>query len=191
MAENKVKFGLNNVYVAKITEENGNITYGTPFRIPGAVNLSADPDGDMTPFYADNVKYYIANANNGYSGDLEIALVPKQFKIDILGQREDTNGALVESSEDKVSSFALMGEIDGDEKKRRFVYYNCTAKRASTTAKTTENSKDPQTEKLNITMAPRTSDNLVKSTLEPSSTNKTVYDAFFTEVFEPTISQSV
>ena len=56
MAENKVKFGLSNVHIAKITEEDGAITYGTPFAMPGAVSLSADPEGETTPFYADNIK---------------------------------------------------------------------------------------------------------------------------------------
>ena len=54
MAEtkNKVKFGLSNVYIAKITETEDGITYGTPFAMPGAVGLNADPEGDTTPFYA-------------------------------------------------------------------------------------------------------------------------------------------
>lgn len=191
MAENKVKFGLSNVHVAKMIENDGVISYDTPFKIPGTVSLSADPDGDVTEFYADNVKYYVANANNGYTGDLEIALIPKQFLKDILGQREDTNGALVEASEDTNAQFALMGEIIGDAKKRRFVYYNCTAKRSSTTMKTTEKTKEPQTDKLSLSMAPRTTDKLVKATLEPSASNTATYNAFFESVFEPTFSQSV
>ena len=29
---NKVKFGLSNVHIAKITEKDGEITYGTPLK---------------------------------------------------------------------------------------------------------------------------------------------------------------
>ena len=186
MAEtnNKVKFGLSNVHIAKITEADGEITYGVPFAMPGAVGLTAEPEGDTTPFYADNIKYYIAVANNGYTGDLEIAMTPKEFLTQILGQEEDTNGALFESSDDVNARFALMGEIEGDAKKRRFIYYDCTATRPSAEMNTIEESKEPQTDTISITMAPRTSDKVIKAVIEPNETNEEVYNAFFTKVYE-------
>lgn len=182
--KNKVKFGLSNVHIAKITEEDGEITYGTPFAVPGAVSLTAEPEGDTTPFYADNIKYYIAVANNGYTGDLEIAMTPKEFLTQILGQFEDTNGALIESANDVNARFALMGEIEGDVKKRRFVYYDCTATRPSTEMNTVEESKEPQTDTISITMAARSSDNVIKAVIEPTEENQDVYDTFFTKVYE-------
>lgn len=191
MADNKVKFGLSNVHIAKITEENGEIKYGTPFAMPGAVSLSADPEGDTTPFYADNIKYYIAVANNGYTGDLEIAMTPEQFLTEILGQEKDENGALIEKSDDVNARFALMGEIEGDVKKRRFVYFDCTAARPSAEMNTVEESKEPQTDTISITMAARSTDNAIKAVIEPSETNKAVYDAFFTKVYEKNATASV
>lgn len=186
MAEtnNKVKFGLSNVHIAKITEADGEITYGTPFPMPGAVALSAEPEGDTTPFYADNIKYYIAVANNGYSGDLEIAMTPQEFLTQILGQSVDSNGAVFESSDDVNARFALMGEIEGDVKKRRFVYFDCTATRPSAEMNTIEESKEPQTDKLSITMAPRSTDKAIKAVIEPSEENQEVYNTFFTKVYE-------
>ena len=181
---NKVKFGLSNVHIAKITEADGEITYGTPFPMPGAVGLTAEPEGDTTPFYADNIKYYIAVANNGYTGDLEIAMTPEEFLTQILGQEKDTNGALFESSDDVNARFALMGEIEGDAKKRRFIYYDCTATRPSAEMNTVEESKEPQTDTISITMAPRSSDNVIKAVIEPSEENQEVYNTFFTKVYE-------
>ena len=191
MAENKVKFGLSNVHIAKITEENGEITYGTPFAMPGAVSLTADPEGDTTPFYADNIKYYIAVANNGYTGDLEIAITPQEFITQILGQQTDANGALFESSNDVNARFALMGEIDGDQKKRRFVYFDCTAARPSAEMNTIEESKEPQTDTVSITMAARSTDNAIKAVIEPTEENKAIYDAFFDSVYVKDASASV
>ena len=183
-SSNKVKFGLSNVHIAKITEVNGEITYGTPFEMRGAVGLTAEPEGETTPFYADNIQYYVAVANNGYSGDLEIAITPKEFLTQILGQEEDTNGALFESSDDINARFALMGEIDGDVKKRRFVYFDCTAARPSAEMNTIEDTKEPQTDTIAITMTPRSSDHVIKAVIEPSETNQDIYDTFFTKVYE-------
>lgn len=189
--KNKVKFGLSNVHIAKITEEDGEITYGTPFAVPGAVSLTAEPEGDTTPFYADNIKYYVAVANNGYTGDLEIAMTPKEFLTQILGQLEDKNGALIESANDVNARFALMGEIEGDIKKRRFVYYDCTAARPSAEMNTVEESKEPQTDTISITMAARSSDNVIKAVIEPSEENKAVYDTFFQKVYEKNATAGV
>lgn len=189
--KNKVKFGLSNVHIAKITETDGQITYGTPFAMPGAKGLSADPEGDTTPFYADNIKYYIATSNQGYTGDLEIAITPEEFLTQILGQVKDTNGALFESADDINARFALMGEIEGDAKKRRFIYFDCTATRPSAEANTTEESKEPQTDTISISMSPRSTDKAIKAVIEPSEENKAVYDTFFEKVYEKDAKASV
>lgn len=191
MSSNKVKFGLSNVHIAKITETNGAITYGTPFAMPGAVSLSADPEGDTTPFYADNIKYYIATSNQGYTGDLEIAMTPDEFLTQILGQVADDNGALFESADDVNARFALMGEIDGDVKKRRFVYFDCTATRPSAEMNTNEESKEPQTDTISISMSPRSTDKAIKAVIEPTTENQAVYDTFFTRVYEKDATASV
>ena len=66
---NKIRYGLKNVYVAKATVSETNVvSYGTPVAIPGAVSLSLDTEGDVNPFYADNIVYYRSVNNNGYSG---------------------------------------------------------------------------------------------------------------------------
>ena len=87
---NKIKYGLKNVYYAVATEgEGGVLSYATPVRIPGAVNLSMEAQGDTTPFYADNILYWQGIANNGYSGTLEIATVPDSFRTDVLGDVDE------------------------------------------------------------------------------------------------------
>ena len=188
---NKVKFGLSNVHIAKITETDGAITYGTPFPMPGAVSLTAEPEGETTPFYADNIQYYVAVSNNGYTGDLEIAMTVKEFLTQILGQQEDTNGAIFESSDDVNARFALMGEIEGDAKKRRFVYYDCTATRPSAEMNTIEDTKEPQTDTISITMTPRSTDHVIKAVIEPNETNQDVYNEFFDAVYEKDAQASV
>ena len=184
--KNKVKFGLSNVHVAKMTiGENGAVTYGTPIKIPGAVNLSLDAEGENEPFYADNVKFFESFANNGYSGELEIAKIPDEFLKEILGQKIDSIGGVLENKNDVISPFAFMYQIEGDATGTRFCYYNTTVSRPSTEASTTEDTKTPNTDTLSITTSERSDTGDVRYKLALSDTNKTEYDAFFDEVPEP------
>ncbi len=182
---NKVKFGLSNVYIAPITTSSTEgVTYGTPFHIPGAVNLTLDPEGEAADFHADNIKYFTDTANQGYSGSLEMALITDEFRTKILGETTDTNGAMFENKNDTITDFALGFQIDGDKQNRKFWYYNVSATRPSTNSQTVENSKEPVTDTLNITATPRISDGQVRTYLEESNENKTAYDSFFESVYE-------
>lgn len=124
MAENKVRFGLKNVYYAKLTEssDNTNNTYATPVAVPGAVNLTMDSNGTDGTFYADNVAYYKTFANNGYSGELEMARVNDAMMKDIWGMTVE-NGVLVEKTGIQPSPFALLFQIEGDTNEELHVLY--------------------------------------------------------------------
>ena len=51
MADNKVVFGLRNAHYSIITEgEGGEITYGVPVALKGAVEISLDPRGKQRIF---------------------------------------------------------------------------------------------------------------------------------------------
>ena len=185
---NKVKFGLSNVYISKVTYSEGSYTYGTPFALKGAVNLTLDPEGDSADFYADNTKYFTASNNQGYSGSLEIALISDEFRTTILGEQTDSNGALFESKDDTISDFALGFQIDGDSANRRFWLYNVSAARPSTSSQTIESSKEPVTDTLNITATARLTDGKVKVFMEKTEANTTAYNSFFSTVYEATPS---
>ena len=73
----RVKFNIHNVHYAVAKNGGG---WDAPVAIPGAVSFSLEPQGDVSPFYADGMVYYNAVANNGYSGDLEMAMFPKDFR---------------------------------------------------------------------------------------------------------------
>lgn len=186
---NKVKYGLKNVYYAKANDNgSGVLTYETPVPIPGAVNMAMEAQGDTTPFYADNITYWQSVANNGYSGTLEIALIPDSFREDILGEVADDNGVQVESAGQKGSEFALLFQFEGDANAARLCFYRCTATRAAVNGQTTEASISPQTETLNLTAMARISDELVKSRCD-EATAAAQYAAWFTEVYEPDFTE--
>lgn len=183
---NKIKYGLKNVHAAIQTETDGAYSYATPTAIPGAVSLSLEAQGEASPFYADDCEYYVSAGNNGYSGDLEIALIPEWFRTDILQETKDSNGVLVETSDGKQAvRFALLFEFAGDVKAVRHVMYNCTVARPAVGSKTKEENVEPQTESLTITSKPRT-DGLVKSKTGDTTATAT-YEGWYTDVYVPTI----
>lgn len=188
MEKNKVKFGLNRVHWAKILsyDEDGMPVYAAPVRLPGAVSLSIDASGENEPFYADNCVYYMCNNNSGYEGDLEIALVTTDFATEILGQKLDSKGVLVESNDAEVAKFALFFEFEGDKHKIRHVMYRCSVARPATESATTEDSKEVKTESLSLT-ASALENGLVKSK-SCEATDKTVYDNWYKSVYIPTFT---
>ena len=183
--KNRIKYNLKNVHAAILTKgDDGTFSYGTPTAIPGAVSMSLDAEGDSSPFYADGIVYYRSTANNGYTGTLEIALVPEWFRTDILQEEKDSNGVLIERSDvtDSVY-FALLFEFDGDAHAIRHVLYNCTASRPSIASQTKESTIEPGTETLNLAADPR-EDGLVKSRTGDDTTNAT-YNSWYRQVYVP------
>ena len=190
--ENKIKFNIKNVHVAKqtetVTETGTTYNYEDPKRIPGAVSISMDAEGEISTFYADGIAYYVTSANNGYSGDLEMALIPSWFREEILNETKDANGVLVENSNNGTNPFALLFEFDGDAKAIRRCMYNCTCTRPSIESETKEETVEPGTETLSITNSPRT-DGLVKSQTGPDTTVE-AYNDWYKKVYVPKIENT-
>ena len=186
---NKIKYGIKNCYYAKATiSTSGTATYSTPVALPGAVSLSLEPQGDTSPFYADNIVYFTSVANNGYEGDLELAKVPDDFYKDILGYIEDGGGALVEDANASVVHFALLGQFEGDAHAKRFVMYNCVAKRPSVAGSTKTETIEPQTETISISCTTVfntvLNTDVVKASVVESTTG--AYTSWLTTVYQTT-----
>lgn len=185
---NKVKYNLKNVHAAKLTETVtdgvSTFTYAKPQAIPGAVSISLDAEGESSPFYADGIVYFRSVTNNGYSGDLEIALIPEWFRTEILREQLDANGVLVENNDNAESvKFALLFEFDGDVRAIRHILYNCSASRPSIESETKEDTIEPGTETLSITADPR-ADGLVKARTG-DTTDAAAYAAWYNNVYIP------
>ena len=182
--KNKVRFGLKNAHYAKATfDEDGNVTYAKPVRLPGAVSLSMDPEGENENFYADDIVYFVINNNAGYEGDLELALIPEEFLKDILHEEEDANGVLLENADTTFERFALLFEFTGDQHAIRHVFYCCSASRPSAEGDTKEDEKEVKTEELSI-IASALASGYVKAK-SSVNTSKAVYDAWYDTVYMP------
>ncbi|MDP7981524.1 major tail protein [Bacillus multifaciens] len=188
MNENKVTFGLKNVYYALFDVKDGVVTFKTPTPIPGAVELTFDPRGDLIEFYADDMLYYSASNNQGYDGTLNIATIPEQFAIDALGEQLDAeDGVLNELADAKGKPYALLFEFDGDVNATRHVMYNCSASRPTIASKSKTNSAEPNTNELKFVSSPIdiNGKRMVK-TKTTSKTTQAIYDNWYKKVYVKT-----
>ena len=189
MPENKIKYGIKNVHYAIATiAADGSATFGTPKAFPGAVSLSLSAEGDRSPFYADNIEYWVGQANRGYSGSLEVARVIDDFATDILGEIEDSKHVLYEDADAGAVHFALIFQFEGDANATRHVLYNCTASRPNIDGTTKGESIEPATETIELSAASiwvaALSKNIVKAKTT-ADTSTADYNSFLTTVYVP------
>ena len=184
----KVKFGLKNAYyaLATISTVDGSATYGTPKRLPGAVSISMDPAGEQTVFRADDVAFYVTGGSMGYTGELELAMIPDSFRVDCLGEDNSVEGIILEMADSSPQPFALLFEFTTDENAIRHAFYNCVASRTNISGKTKGESTEVQTDTINITASAiynsTKSANIVKAKAESAATS---YGTWYTHVYQP------
>ena len=189
MANNKVKYNLKNAHYAMLqTSEEGVVSFGTPVALPGAVSISLDANGEPENFYADGTAYYVINNNMGYDGDLELALIPEDFRIEALNETLDDKKVLIENADSELNAFALLFEFDGDVKHIRHVLYNCSASRPGISGKTNEENREVQTETLTIKATPLAS-GVVKAKTG-NETDAATYADWYKAVYMPTVTET-
>lgn len=169
---NKVQFGLKNVhYAIQSVNTSGAIEFSTPVAVPGAVALTLDPNSSVTPFYADNMVYYNAIANNGYTGSLEIAKVPDSMLSDVWGMTADASGVIVENNGTEPKNFALLYQIDTDANNEFYVLYNVSATKPGVGSSTIGDTKEPQTQTCEVTATALADGKILARTTDTTSTS--------------------
>ena len=189
MANNKVKYNLKNAHYAMLNVgDDGEVTFGTPVPLPGAVSISLDANGEPENFYADGCAYYVINNNMGYDGDVELAIIPESFRIAALNETLDDKKVLIENANTELNAFALLFEFDGDVKHIRHLLYNCSASRPGIAGKTNEESREVQTETLTVKATPLATGVVKAKTGD--TTDATVYNNWYKSVYMPTITDA-
>lgn len=177
--KDKVKFGIKNVHIfPQLTDEP---TYKEGIAVPGAVSLSMDAQGEIKKFYADNIVYYQTSTNNGYEGDLEVALIPDEVYEEIFNFVKDEDKVYTENASKNVVPFAMTFEEEGDQSGTKFVFYNCTATRPSRSHSTVEDTKEPTTQTLSISIAPLHDGNVMA--MSCAETTLAVLNDWHTDVY--------
>lgn len=179
--KDKVKFGIKNVHYALLTDET-TPTFETPVAIPGAVSLSLEANGDSSPFYADDMQYFVTIVNNGYTGDLEVALFHSQFLEDIFGYTiSEKDKVATENANIQPKPFALLFEEEGDVNGTKYVLYNCICTRPSRSLATTTETTEPQTQTVSVTASPLSDGRTMAYTTD--ETPAEVLTAWYNEVW--------
>ena len=142
----KVKFGLSNLKVFP-RENNGTVTYKEGIAIPGAVSLTLEKEVSEAIFYADNTVYYSNKLSNGFTGEMEVADLPKEVMLALLDYAEATEGGILQTNKAGVPC-ALGFSVDTDEAARKFMLYNVTLSETSEEFATKEDEVEPTTSKL-------------------------------------------
>lgn len=201
----KVQFGLSEIHLFPLTESTDSstgvvtATYGTAVAFPGAVNLSLSVESeDPDPFYADDGIYYQpAAVSKGYTGTLEVALLPASIKTAFLNFIEDEDETIIELGSGEKKFFGMTCEKQTDTGTIKKVFYKCSFGIPEFSAATIEDSKSPATESVPITIIPTAkkytyspstgvsvSTTVVSGTADETS-DATVYANWHTSIHEP------
>lgn len=150
--QNKVEFGVSNVHIGTYTEGSSGVTFGTAIALPGATGLTLEPQSDEQTFYADNVKYWSAFSDNGFTGSLTVARFTDEIKKAFLGYVELADGGLGKEKNAIKPKVFISFQAEGDQESRRVVLYNVSLGEINREYNTTEENTEPVTESIDISV---------------------------------------
>lgn len=184
---NKVEFGISQLHVGtySVATTDGSAILGTPYHQAGAVAFSPEEQSEKNTFYADNIEYYTNYSGGTFEGDLEVAMFDDQFKKNFLGYVALTNGGVAAKKNATKPNVYIAFQVEGDAESRRVIMYNCQLGAISREYNTIEESKEPTTEKLTVTV---TGDNKTGVSMATLSTSASGYNSLFTSPTAPVIT---
>ena len=167
--ENKVIFGLENLHFGTYdTAADGTVTMGAPYHLPGSTRLALDPESEDTTFYADNGVYYKTTNDNGYTGELENANYTDEFKVRFLNWVNLPTGGIAQKKDKENRNVYMVFEIKGDKERRRGILWNVALGMINREYSTTENTKEPVTATLPITVMGDNATGLTRAMFKPT-----------------------
>ena len=176
---NKVEFGISNLYVGtySVVATTGAVTMGTPYHQAGAVSFSPEEQSENNKFYADNVVYYSGYTGGTFEGDLEVAKFDDTFKTQFLGYITKGDGGLGLVKNATKPNVYIAFQVEGDAQSRRIIMYNCSLGGITREYSTEEESIEPATETIAVTVA---GDNKTGISMVSYNQGVTGYSTLFT-----------
>lgn len=186
--KNKVVFGVSNLHVGTYdVGEGGIVTLGTPYKLPGTVNISLEPESEENKFYADNIVYWSAYSDNGLTGEIENALFDDTFLTTFMNYIELDDGGIAQIKGMQNKPVYMMFQGDGDAENRRLIFYNVTLGQITREYATTEDTVEPQTATLAFTVNGDNGTGITRVSYGPDSD---VYDTMFTTAPVPELPEA-
>lgn len=174
---NKVEFGISQLHVGTYEDDGeGNVTLGTPYHQKGAVSFAPEEQSEATNFYADNIVYYSGYSGGSFEGDLEVAKFDDAFKTAFLGYKTLRNGGLANVKNATKPNVYIAFQVEGDAESRRIIMYNCSLGGITREFNTIEETKEPTTETLAVTV---TGDNNTGVSMASFRPDDAGYDTLF------------
>lgn len=183
---NKVEFGISNLHVGTYEDDGeGNITLGEPYHQKGAISFSPEEQSEATNFYADNINYWSGYSGGTFEGDLEVAKYDDAFKVAFLAYKRLTNGGLANVKGVTKPKVYIAFQVEGDAESRRVIMYNCSFGAITREFSTIEDTKEPATETLAVTV---TGDNTTGVSMASFLPDDAGYDSLFTSPSAPELA---
>ena len=181
---NKVEFGISNLYVGTYSvNTTGSVTMGTPYHQAGAVSFSPEEQSESNKFYADNTVYWAGYTGGTFEGDLEVAKFDDAFKTQFLGYISKADGGIGVVKNATKPNVWIAFQIEGDSESRRCIMYNCSLGGITREYATEEESIEPATETIAVTVA---GDNKTGVSMVSYNQTATGYSTLFTNPPAPT-----
>lgn len=184
-SKNTIEYGISQVHYSVITydQDTNESTYSKPKPLKGATTLNLDVVGDNTTIFADNIAYFIATSNQGYSGTLTIIKPTSDFLTEVFNLLPDNNKVNVEYSHNTIKEIALGFQVEGDQERRRIWLYRVSVGRPVQEHKTKAETLEADTYSIALKVIPRQDDNAIKIFVNEND-SLTAYSGWFDEVYK-------
>jgi phi13 family phage major tail protein len=150
---NKVEFGISELHIGTYEDDGeGTVTLGTPYHQKGAVSFSPEEQSENNNFYADNTAYWSGYTGGTFEGDLEVAMFDDEFKEKFMGYKKLKNGGLANVKGTIKPNVYIAFQVEGDAEQRRIIMYNCSLGGITREYNTIEETKEPTTETIPVTI---------------------------------------
>ena len=115
--------GLKNIYYARVTgDSSSGVTYATPVRIAGAIQVDINPSISFNTLYGDDAPFAADSAMPEIAVTMETADMSLEDTAALLGHTVDpTTKQMIAKSEDKAPYVALLFEADKHNGQTRYV----------------------------------------------------------------------